>query len=202
MDSLIKTTIKEHGIHFCNYNEFTSVEKIDEGGYGTIQKANWKHRGLKVALKGLKVGHEKTVVRAFIKELQSLFHITKHFHPNINQFHGVAKDEESGRYYLILQYANNEIAKGLIHLHENREKIIHRDLHSKNILVHNGTIMIADFGISKESKDIMMTAKADTGHGVPAYMDPKFLADHKYPRDEKSDVYSSSLGNFKRSSTF
>ncbi|CAG8681724.1 2019_t:CDS:2 [Gigaspora margarita] len=95
MNPSIKTTIKEHGIHFCNFNEFTNVEKIDEGGYGTIQKANWKHRGLKVALKSLKVGHEKTV-RAFIKELQILFNITKHFHPNINQFHGVAKDEESG----------------------------------------------------------------------------------------------------------
>ncbi|CAG8775711.1 23437_t:CDS:2 [Gigaspora margarita] len=93
MNPSIKTTIKEHGIHFCNFNEFTNVEKIDEGGYGTIQKANWKHRGLKVALKSLKVGHEKTV-RAFIKELQSLFNITKHFHPNINLFHGVAKDEE------------------------------------------------------------------------------------------------------------
>ncbi|RIB17425.1 kinase-like domain-containing protein [Gigaspora rosea] len=149
-----------------------------------------------------------------MRKLQLLFNITKHYHPNINQFHGVAKDDESCQYYLILQYANNgnlrdylkqnfetltwnnkllmaiEIAKGVIHLHENQEKIIHRDLHSKNILVNDGTMMIADFGISKEWKNQMMTTRGETGPGVPAYMDPKYLADHKYFRNEKSDVYS------------
>ncbi|CAG8698757.1 35805_t:CDS:2 [Gigaspora margarita] len=85
MDSLITSTIKKHGIHLCNYNEFTDVVVIGEGGYGKIEKACWKRRGLKVALKSLKIGYEEGIVKAFIKE---------HYHPNINQFHGVAKDDE------------------------------------------------------------------------------------------------------------
>ncbi|KAF0538384.1 kinase-like protein [Gigaspora margarita] len=193
--------IREHGIHFYNYNEFTNVEKIND----TIKKASLKRSGLMVALKSLKDEHETT---AFIKELQVLSDVMRHHHPHINQFYGISKDYES-QYYLILQYADNgnlrdylansknlslcdklriaiEIAKGLIHLHENKEKIIHRNLHPKNILVHNRTVMISDFGISKEWK----TTRGDTGPGVPAYVDPKFLADHKYLRDEKSDVYS------------
>ncbi|CAG8806686.1 6504_t:CDS:2 [Gigaspora margarita] len=130
MDSFIKTTTRKHGIQFYNYDEFINVEKINVDGYGTIQKANC---GLKVALKSL--------------NLQILFNTTKHYHPNINQFHGVAKDEDSGKYYLILQYANNgnlrdylkqnfenftwndklhmaiDIVKSVMHLHENQEKV-------------------------------------------------------------------------------
>ncbi|CAG8848974.1 10256_t:CDS:2, partial [Racocetra persica] len=40
-----------------------------------------------------------------------------------------------------------EIAEGLLFLHDNG--IFHRDLHSKNILVHNRRMLIADFGVSK-----------------------------------------------------
>ncbi|RIB17424.1 kinase-like domain-containing protein [Gigaspora rosea] len=83
----------------------------------------------------------------------------------------------------------NRIAKGLIHLHESQEKIIHRDLHSKKILVHDGRMMIADFGISKEWTN-QMTTRGDTDPGVHAYMDTKYLANHKYQRDEKSVVFS------------
>ncbi|CAG8534805.1 13880_t:CDS:1, partial [Gigaspora rosea] len=68
MDSLIKTKIKEYGIHFYSRNEFTNVEKLAKGGFGTVQKANWKHRGLKVALKSLNVRHEKIDVQEFIEE--------------------------------------------------------------------------------------------------------------------------------------
>ncbi|KAF0420600.1 hypothetical protein F8M41_006915, partial [Gigaspora margarita] len=56
MDSFIKTTTRKHGIQFYNYNEFINVEKMDDDGYGTTQKANC---GLKVALKSLNVGHEE-----------------------------------------------------------------------------------------------------------------------------------------------
>ncbi|RIB30628.1 kinase-like domain-containing protein, partial [Gigaspora rosea] len=68
-----------------------------------------------------------------------------------------------------------------------------------------GQVMIADFGLSKERNDQVMTRYDDTiVFDIPnfdlskewtyndtlAYIDPKFLADNKYQRDEKLDVYS------------
>ncbi|CAG8440133.1 5900_t:CDS:2 [Cetraspora pellucida] len=61
-------------------------------------------------------------------------------------------------------------------------------IHSRNILVHDGTMMIADFGISKEWKNQIVTTKGDTGPGVPQYMDPKYLADHKPNIQEAFDI--------------
>ncbi|CAG8768729.1 17438_t:CDS:2, partial [Cetraspora pellucida] len=42
---------------------------------------------------------------------------------------------------------NKAILKGLEFLHNN--DILHRDLHSKNVLVHNGKTLLGDFGLSK-----------------------------------------------------
>ncbi|CAI2174557.1 13210_t:CDS:2 [Funneliformis geosporum] len=43
-----------------------------------------------------------------------------------------------------------EISEGLLCLHA--EGIIQRDLHSKNVLIHQGKMLIADFGMSKEER--------------------------------------------------
>ncbi|CAB5096291.1 unnamed protein product [Rhizophagus irregularis] len=45
-----------------------------------------------------------------------------------------------------------DITSGLNFLHS--KEIIHRDLHSKNILVNNGRLLIADFGLSKKLAEV------------------------------------------------
>ena len=57
-----------------------------------------------------------------------------------------------------------EIAEGLAYMHSNN--VIHRDLKSDNILMHNGHPVIADFGLSRkidigESIDILSSAGGD-----------------------------------------
>ncbi|CAG8833102.1 16922_t:CDS:1, partial [Gigaspora margarita] len=47
-----------------------------------------------------------------------------------------------------------------------------------------------DFGIFKKWKNKMITTRGETGLGIPAYIDPKYLADHKYFCNENSDIYS------------
>ncbi|CAG8542646.1 1241_t:CDS:2 [Diversispora eburnea] len=49
-----------------------------------------------------------------------------------------------------------EIAKGLRCLHS--EEIIHKDLHSKNILIDNGRMMIADLGLSRRLDETLSTS--------------------------------------------
>ncbi|RIB21773.1 kinase-like domain-containing protein [Gigaspora rosea] len=78
-----------------------------------------------------------------------------------------------------------EIAHGLLFLHENN--IIHRDLHSKNILIHESKPKITDFGLSKQ---INQTSKTSTAFGMPAFIEPQCLIKKGYKRDKRSDIYS------------
>ncbi|CAG8626886.1 18160_t:CDS:2, partial [Cetraspora pellucida] len=65
--------------------------------------------------------------------------------------------------------------------------IVHRDLHDRNILVHDGRLMITDFGLSKSLDN---STKSIDG-GTYAFSDPQYLQNpFLYKRDKASDVYS------------
>ncbi|RIA92864.1 kinase-like domain-containing protein [Glomus cerebriforme] len=78
-----------------------------------------------------------------------------------------------------------DITCGLKYLHS--KQIIHRDLHANNILVNNGSLMIADLGLSKHLTEIKSNSIL---FGVPAYIEPQCYIDHNYKQNEKSDIYS------------
>ncbi|CAI2179327.1 17346_t:CDS:10, partial [Funneliformis geosporum] len=118
---------------------------------------------------------------------------------------------DNGDYLLIMQYANNgdlknyleknyinltwkdkkklafQIDDVLNYLHN--ENILHRDLHSKNIVIHDDNAKITDFGISKH-----MNAQNTTIHigifGRIPYVDPNKLNDLKFQYEKVSDIYS------------
>ncbi|KAF0553894.1 kinase-like protein [Gigaspora margarita] len=183
---------------------------IGIGGFGTVFKYVWKDCELIVAFKCLKVDSslDENIIKDFINELKLLRKVCNH--PNIIAFHGITKDH-NGYYNMVLQYANEgnlreylkanfiklqwtdklriakEIALGLSFLHNN--DIIHRDLHSKNILIHQSQPKIADFGLSKQINEMSMTSNSIV-HGMPAYVEPQCLIKKRYKRDKSSDIYS------------
>ncbi|KAF0463065.1 kinase-like protein [Gigaspora margarita] len=213
MTDEIEKCIEEKNINKFNYNEFEIREKIG-GGSGIVSKSVWKKE--LVVLKYIMIRNdtdlEENTIINFIRELQILQRVS--FHPNIVQFYGVTKDS-AGDYHMILKFACDgnlrtylkakflelrwndklriaeEITTGLLYLHEN--DIIHRDLHSKNILIDQGKAMIADFGLSKQLEDTSLVTVSMV-YGLPAYIDPqcyKVNTDSPtYERCKKSDVYS------------
>ncbi|CAB4426615.1 unnamed protein product [Rhizophagus irregularis] len=210
----IDMKIKDGDIHYVEYNEFSSVKKVGEGSFGIVESADWKSRGIKIALKTL-IDHssvDENSMNKFVKELKNLKKAS--FHQNINKFFGISKEPLSNKYAMVLEFANQgnlreylknnfkflewsdkiqmslDIVCGLKYLHS--KQIIHRDLHAKNILVNNNRLMIADFGTSKQLSESSSNSTNSTanGLGMPEYNEPQLFKIINYKKDKKSDIYS------------
>jgi len=79
----------------------------------------------------------------------------------------------------------------LTHLHTRRERVIHRDVKSLNLMLADkgslaGGVKVGDFGIARVlSRD---THFAKTRLGTPLYISPEVCEDKPY--NEKSDIWS------------
>ncbi|RHZ85124.1 hypothetical protein Glove_71g183 [Diversispora epigaea] len=150
---------------------------------------------------------DESFYEKFVKELTNILAVNNH--DNIINFYGISQDLSTKTYYLVLQYAKDgdlrtylqdnfnrldwkikikmakDITSGLYCIHE--ENIVHRDLHSKNILVHEGSLLITDLGLSQS----LNTNSNSFIGGMFAYSDPRYLRNpFEYKRSKASDIYS------------
>ncbi|GBC05825.1 hypothetical protein RclHR1_06450003 [Rhizophagus clarus] len=192
----IKEKINDGDIRYFEYDEFSQIVQIDS----MVRKANLANTGV-VAIKKIHSHNE------FVKEVKLLREVD--FHPNINSILGITKDSEHS--ILVFEYANEgnlrdylgtkfaylnwndkiqmalDITSGLRFLHS--KEIIHRDLHSNHILVNNGKLLIAGFGLSKRLDEVT-TGDIGDKVGMIQYIEPQCLKVVGYRKDKKSDIYS------------
>ncbi|PRP87994.1 hypothetical protein PROFUN_04422 [Planoprotostelium fungivorum] len=182
------------------WSEFKSVHEIGSGSFGVVYKADW--RELSVAIKQIRSESvtEGQVVD-FLREvgiIQSL-----RAHPNVVTFVGITYPPsplslvtefcEGGSLY---NYLRKEpvnplqklnfivgIARGMLHLH--LEKVIHRDLAVRNILLTRWKeAKVADFGMSREQQNTDEASVTQTSIGPLKWMAPE-------GEDRVSCIYSS-----------
>ncbi|PKC01806.1 kinase-like protein [Rhizophagus irregularis] len=162
----IENALKHEKVKLISYKELKNAEPLDAGSFGIISKAIWtKTNNYIVCKKLINTTHIKNdLLDAFIHELKMHMYLDSE---RIIRCFGISLDPKTNEYLLIMQYANGgdlqnylkndfrnltwndkkklafQIADGLNYLHY--ENIFHRDLHSKNIVIHESNAKITDF---------------------------------------------------------
>ncbi|CAG8471599.1 14700_t:CDS:2 [Dentiscutata heterogama] len=203
----LDNAIRNNQIIKYHYNTFNDITPIGHGTFGKVSSAISSEVRRKVALKSIKINPDFTI-ELLVNELKQ--HIRIGSHNNILEFYGVIEGEPS-EFILVLEYANNgtlreylcdnfyilnwddklclakQLADAIKFLHS--YDIIHRDLHSENVLIHDKIIKLSDFGNSKFVAD--PSIQLTKGFGSIRYSDPEFVRSSlNYSRTKKSDIYS------------
>ncbi|RHZ61627.1 hypothetical protein Glove_346g143 [Diversispora epigaea] len=169
--------------------------------------------GREIALKV--INNSQNVDTEFLNELKHTFQfgsrLSCRYKENIIKCYGVTQDPQTKNYAFVLEYIPNgdlhhyihknfenftwkskicylnDIIGGILKIHD--KKIIHRDLHSGNILAkHEYSTIISDLGFSQPANiDSNLTRKSQI-YGIIPYMAPELFKFQPY--SYASDIYS------------
>ncbi|CAG8710415.1 10145_t:CDS:2, partial [Acaulospora morrowiae] len=205
----LSNAIKNKEIVRYDYSSFGDFQEIRNEAYSTVHSANLTTENKTVVLKSVTLCPSFTL-ESLVNELKHYLNIKSH--ENIVDFYGITqKDENQNAYEIVMEFANDgaldiylelnftklewtnklrfaqQIAEAIMHLHSNN--IIHGNLNPRNVLVHNGSIKISDFGIYRITTLPSISLLKLTGS--LEYSDPVFLKEmEKYSRTKAFDIYS------------
>lgn len=153
-------------------DNFSKLNRIEEGTYGVVFRAKEKHTGEIVALKKVKMDREKEGFP--ITSLREISLLMTFKHPNIVDVKEIVVGKKLDSIFIVMEFVEHDLKdlmnemkadtrfltsevkclmqqllSGVAYLHENW--IIHRDLKTSNLLYSNqGILKIADFGMARE----------------------------------------------------
>lgn len=187
------------------------IEKLGEGGMGTVYRAVHMHLEKTVALKIMKAdrsGNPQAVSR-FEREMKAIGRLE---HPHIVR--ALDAGEQQGVYFLVMEYVAGidldqlirslgplpvaeaceivrQAALGLAHAHEHN--LVHRDVKPSNLMLSpEGQVKVLDLGLAQfqqsTSGGLDLTIEGQM-IGTLLYMSPEQLAGGKNI-DHRSDIFS------------
>src|SRR6266851_6309095 len=187
---------------------FTIEKELGSGAMGTVYRGIYNKTGERVAIKVMAPGLGTTndnATQRFEREIEILQQLR---HPNIVRYFGQSK--RSGMRYFAMEYVEGEsldrvmarrgrmsweevvqlgqqLCDALQHAHD--KGIVHRDLKPSNLMIlKDGTVKLADFGIAKDL-DVTALTGANCTVGTAAYMSPEQCRGERN-LTYKSDLYS------------
>jgi eukaryotic-like serine/threonine-protein kinase len=167
--------------------------RLGYGGMSTVQLAVDLRLERQVAVKLLAehLADEPAFVSRFQREAQAAARLV---HPNIVQVFDSGRDEQSGQYFIVMEYIEGsscaeilrdqgwvEVDEGLNIIEQaceglgyaHRHGVVHRDVKPGNLLrSREGEVKLADFGIAKATEQSSIT-QVGSVLGTAAYLAPE-----------------------------
>ncbi len=194
---------------------FRILEKIGQGGFGAVYKAEQIHIKRNFAIKVLNLNKRANLelVDRFRREAVAIAELQ---HDNVVQLSDFGLISEEEGFYMVMEFLKGKtLHQALAHqeifdnvrllnifqqissvlFHAHRKNIIHRDLKPANIFlvnneIHCDKVKVIDFGIAAMTEDDGVETQSGILMGSPHYMSPEQALGKKKELDGRSDLYA------------